>query len=375
MKETPQTIAVAFDLNFRHATQIFRGISNYVKANQVEWRLIPLQIGFEAKLIELAKSGQISGAVGTFVSDLWIEGLQKYGVEAVNLFNFSEIKQVPSISINDFKIGKLAAKHLLNQGAKDFAFYGADSIHYTVLRRQGFQSALQVECTTLNSSYSLQRFLKEIVRNSIKPVGIFCSNDRLARECIITARQEGLNCPEHFLIIGVDNDPAESIFAGVEITSFDLPVYDCGKRAAEILHQQLLGKHLAKATHHPGKIELLGRQSSLASNRARIAQRARDLVNESLADPELDAASLALRTGVSRRILELALQSQFNTSPYRLITKKRLEHAKLLLHNTQLPIMEVGRLCGYPEPHHFSTWFKNNTNSSPKGFRTMARSV
>ena len=129
MKHPPQTIAIAFDLNFRHATQIFRGISNYVKANRVEWRLIPLQIGFEAKLIELAKLGQITGAVGTFVSDLWIEGLSKYGVQAVNLFNFSEIKEIPSISINDFKIGQLAAKHLLDQGAKQYAFYGADSIH------------------------------------------------------------------------------------------------------------------------------------------------------------------------------------------------------------------------------------------------------
>jgi LacI family transcriptional regulator len=375
MKHPPQTIAIAFDLNFRHATQIFRGISNYVKANRVEWRLIPLQIGFEAKLIELAKLGQITGAVGTFVSDLWIEGLSKYGVQAVNLFNFSEIKEIPSISINDFKIGQLAAKHLLDQGAKQFAFYGADSIHYTVLRRQGFQSVLQTECPTLNSNYALKSFLKRIAPNSKNPVGIFCSNDRLARECIITARQEGLNCPEKFLIIGVDNDPAESIFAGIEISSFDLPVYECGKRAAEILHQQLLGEHPPKVTHHPGEIELLGRQSSLASNRARIAQRARDLINESLSDSELDAAALALRAGVSRRILELALHSQFNTSPYRLITKKRLEHAKFLLQSTQLPIMEVGRLCGYPEPHHFSTWFKNNTNSPPKGFRTMTRSV
>ena len=55
MKHPPQTIAIAFDLNFRHATQIFRGISNYVKANRVEWRLIPLQIGFEAKLPDLYK--------------------------------------------------------------------------------------------------------------------------------------------------------------------------------------------------------------------------------------------------------------------------------------------------------------------------------
>ena len=362
-------------MNFRHATEIFRSISNFVKANQVEWRLIPLQIGFEAKLIELAKSGQITGAIGTFVSDSWIASLQKYGVHTVNLFNFSEIKHVPSVSINDFKIGQLAAKHLQEQGAKAFAFYGSDSIRYTVLRRQGFKSVLKTECPTLNSSYSLKNFIQTIASNSKNPVGIFCSNDRLARECIINARQEELNCPEQFLIMGVDNDPAESIFAGIEISSFDLPIYDCGRRAAEILHQQLLGKHPPEIMHHPGEIKLLGRQSSLASSRARVAQRASDIINESLSDFELDAAALARRTGVSRRTLELALQSQFKTSPYRLIAKKRLERAKSLLLSTQLPVMEVGRLCGYPEPHHFSTWFKNNTNTSPKGLRTMTRSV
>ena len=175
--------------------------------------------------------------------------------------------------------------------------------------------------------------------------------------------------------MGVDNDPAESIFAGIEISSFDLPIYDCGRRAAEILHQQLLGKHPPEIMHHPGEIKLLGRQSSLASSRARVAQKASDIINESLSDFELDAAALARRTGVSRRTLELALQSQFKTSPYRLIAKKRLERAKSLLLSTQLPVMEVGRLCGYPEPHHFSTWFKNNTNTSPKGLRTMTRSV
>jgi AraC-like DNA-binding protein len=37
--------------------------------------------------------------------------------------------------------------------------------------------------------------------------------------------------------------------------------------------------------------------------------------------------------------------------------------------------MEVGRRSGYPEPHHFSAWFKKHCACSPKAFRTKAPSV
>jgi DNA-binding LacI/PurR family transcriptional regulator len=376
MAQNATRIAIAFDSNFRHAASIFRGVADYLSDHQLDWRLIPLQIGFEAKLYELAQSQQLAGAIGTFVSDNWLSGLQQHRVQAVNLFNFSKITSIPTVTIHDFALGQLAAKHLLRQGARSFAFYGSDSIHFTQLRLEGFKTKIPKEAIHLwDSSKIFSENLSACSYSTKAPLGIFCNNDRLAREIILEANKHQLRCGRDLLVLGVDNDPSESIFAGLEISSFELPVHACGYRAAKILHAQLRNKTLPSGPHHPGKLRLLPRESTLPSNRARLTQRAQQIISDHLADPELDAASLARRAGASRRALELALHSQLQTSPFRLITQARIHQARQLLRSTRLPIMEVGRRSGYPEPHHFSAWFKKHCACSPKAFRTKAPSV
>lgn len=372
----PSSIAIAFDSNFRHAASIFRGVADYLNDHQLDWRLVPLQIGFEAKLFQLAQSRQLAGAIGTFVSDNWLNGLREHRVHAVNLFNFSKITAVPTVTINDLALGQLAAKHLLRQGARQFAFCGSDSIHYTQLRREGFQDTIEDHPLHLwNPTLPFSENLKQFTPLSAKPLGIFCSNDRLAREIILEAQKSKLRCGRDLLILGVDNDPSESIFAGLEISSFELPVHACGYRAAKILHAQLSNNPLPTGPHHPGKLRLLPRESTLPSNRARLTQRAQQIISDHLADPNLDAASLAQRAGASRRALELALNAELQTSPLRLITQARLHQARQLLRSTRIPIMEVGRQSGYPEAQHFSAWFKKHNQCSPKAFRTKSPSV
>ncbi|NCG08541.1 MAG: helix-turn-helix domain-containing protein [Verrucomicrobia bacterium] len=376
MAQTTTSIAIAFDSNFRHAASIFRGVADYLSEHQLDWRLIPLQIGFEAKLYQIAQSHQLVGAIGTFVSDNWLSGLTQHGLHAVNLFNFSKITSVPTVTIHDFALGQIAARHLLRQGATRFTFYGSDSIHFTQLRLKGFKNKIPNQAIHLwDPSMPFSENLRTSTGSATGPVGIFCNSDRLAREIILEAQKHKLVCGRDLLVLGVDNDPSESIFAGIEISSFELPVHACGYRAAKILHAQLNEKALPSGPHHPGKLSLLPRESTLPSNRARLTQRAQQIISDHLAAPGLDAASLARRAGASRRSLELALQSQLQTSPFRLITRARVHQARQLLRSTRLPIMEVGRRSGYPEPHHFSAWFKKHCACSPKAFRTKAPSV
>jgi hypothetical protein len=99
MKTAPKTVAIAFDLNFRHAAEIFSGVSDYVAEAHLDWQLMPLNFGFEARLMDLARSGQLSGALGTFVSDRWVEGLLETGVPAINMFHFSKIEAAPTVGL------------------------------------------------------------------------------------------------------------------------------------------------------------------------------------------------------------------------------------------------------------------------------------
>lgn len=369
MKTGEKTVAIAFDLNFRHAAEIFSGASDYLAAAQLDWQLMPLNFGFEARLMELARSGRLAGALGTFVSDGWVEGLLETGVPAINMFNFSKIQAVPNVGPDDYGTGLAAAAHLRAQAAGKFAFFGADGVHYTRLREAGFKAGLDgADWIHIRPGPTLTDQI-DALKDDPELIGVFCSNDLCARELINLARQKGMHCGKDLLVVGVDNDPSESIFAGIGISSFKQPIRETGRLAAQALHEVLTHGQIRTDLRLLSPGQLIPRESSLASNRARIGQQAASYLQEHLADPALDAASLARQVGVSRRSLELAIQEQFKTSPYQMLTKARLSTAQHLLRTTRLPIMEVGTRCGYPEAHHFSAWFKKQCGRAPKGYR------
>ncbi|MGZ0657376.1 substrate-binding domain-containing protein [Coraliomargarita sp. W4R53] len=381
MQTSEQTVAIAFDLNFRHAAEIFSGASDYLAETHLDWQLMPLNFGFETRLMALARSGQLAGTLGTFVSDGWAQGLLDTGVPAINMFNFSKIQAVPTVSPDDYATGRAAAEHLHAQGAQRFAFLGADGVYYTRLREAGFSEGLAAirqqhnEVTAKGSSVELLRpgpSLSEqldALKDAPELIGIFCSNDLSARELITLARKKGILCGKHILVVGVDNDPSESIFAGIGISSFKQPIRETGYLAARALHEIISQGSLSTELQLNTPSQLIPRASSLASNRARTGQQAANYIRENLANAQLDAASLAQHVGVSRRSLELAINEQFNTSPYQMLTQARLKVAQQLLRTTRLPIMEVGIRCGYPEAHHFSAWFKKQCGNAPKMYR------
>lgn len=370
MNPAEQMIAIAFDLNFRHAAEIFSGVSDYVDSAQPDWQLMPLNFGFEARLMELMACGRLAGVIGTFVSDSWIKSLTVRGVAAVNMFNFSEINSIPNVRPDDEAVGKAAAIHLVVQGAKRFAFFGADGVYYTRLRKMGFKAALpdSTDLIELRPWPLLSDQINALPRDG-GLLGVFCSNDSSARELILEARRQHLQCGRDMLVVGVDNDPAESIFAGIGISSFEPPIREIGYTAAQALHELLTQGHLCSNLKLQLPAQLIPRESSLASKRARIAQQAANLLYENLSNPKLDMESIACNIGVSRRILELALKEQLGISPYQQLCKGRLKCAQNLLKTTKLPIMEVGSRCGYPEPHHFSAWFKKQAGLAPKAYR------
>lgn len=372
MKPREKTIAIAFDLNFRHAAEIFSGASDYLVEARLDWQLMPLNFGFEARLMDLARSGQLAGALGTFVSDRWVEGLLETGVPAINMFNFSRIEIIPNVGPDDFATGQAAAAHLRAQAARKFAFLGADGVYYTRLREAGFKAGLGgMDYVELRPGPSLPDQL-EALKDEPELIGIFCSNDLCARELITLARQKNRHCGRDLLVVGVDNDPSESIFAGIGISSFKQPIRETGYLAAQALHEWLTHGHVRTERHLLSPGQLIPRESSLASNRARTGQQAAHYLKENLSDPNLDMASLARRVGVSRRSLELAIHEQFKTSPYQMLAKARLDAAQKLLRTSRLPIMEVGTRCGYPEAHHFSAWFKKQCGLAPKVYRETA---
>lgn len=369
--ESEKVVAIAFDLNFRHAAGVFQGVSDYVARAKLNWRLLPLEFGFEGPVVSLAASGQLHGVIGSFISDRWVSGLLEHGVAAVNIFQLSRIRSIPTVCIDDVGMGEQAAQHLSEQGASSFVFHSADNIYSTQQRRAGFQQRLaQASVTSLRAGPTLAHQLSTLQALQ-KPIGVFCGSDRLARELINEARRQGWRIGQNLLVLGSDNDPSESIFAEIGISSFQLPTWEIGYSAAQLLCQRQRDP-VPSLTEPPNSLNaprLIGRESTLAPGQARLAQMAVTYMQERLGDSALDVGHLARVLGASRRSLELAFEKEFQTSPYKKLCEYRLAKAKRLLSATTLPIEAVGQSCGYAEPHHFSAWFKKQTGQAPKFYR------
>ena len=368
-RKTDTVVAVAFDLNFRHAAEIFQGVLDYVTKAKLDWQLLPLSFGFEEPVMELAASGRLNGVIGSFISDRWLDGLRSQNVAATNLFQLSRIRSIPTVCIDDFSMGEQAALHLSEQAAGSFVFYSSDNIYSSQLRREGFQSALSGKTVVfIRSGPPLSHQVTQL-RALPGPVGVFCSSDRLARELISEARSHYLQIGQDLLVLGSDNDPSESILAEIGISSFQIPTREIGYRAAQCLRQEQLDSSRDEYDCYASTPRLIIRESTLAPGRARLAQTAVRYIEERFSDSTFDVGNLARAVGASRRSLELAFQTRFKTSPHRKLSEHRLQKARELLAGTTLSIEAVGQNCGYPEPHHFSAWFKQQTGQAPKFYR------
>ncbi|MEU2349502.1 helix-turn-helix domain-containing protein [Modestobacter sp. NPDC049651] len=105
-----------------------------------------------------------------------------------------------------------------------------------------------------------------------------------------------------------------------------------------------------------------------------LRARAKELIGERLADPELDPDRVAAVLGVSRRYLYALLDAEVGPVA-RYIRTLRLERARDLLTAPDArdrPVADVAVECGLPDPAHFSRLFRAAYGVPPAAYRRGA---
>lgn len=83
----------------------------------------------------------------------------------------------------------------------------------------------------------------------------------------------------------------------------------------------------------------------------------------------IDMAALSARLGFSPAYLTKLFNKLEGCSPVKFLTNLRINEARHLLLNTDLPIKEVGERVGYPDQFYFSNVFRKSVGQSPSMFR------
>ena len=326
--------------------------------------------GYEGVLRQLAGMKELAGVVGDFVSDTWLRSLCAQGVKAVQLAHCSRMETVVNIAPDFAAMGCEAARALRASGARAFAFVGAPGQYASRELGEGFASGLAAEgAKALTATVATLAQIREFLRPQSRPLGLLAASDRLARLAVQAARELRRRVPEDLAVIGVGNARLESLYAGMPLSSFELPCRELGRQAASALLAALDGRADPGAPPLPPVGILHERESSLRYPTG--LERALSYARSNLDQP-LQVGDLCRVAGMSRRSLETAMQSAHGTSPLLYLQALRCERARTLLRTTQASIRAIAQACGYGEPSVFSNAFRRWTGVSPSAYRQQA---
>jgi len=165
------------------------------------------------------KSWNAQGAIFLGMFDREIE--QIYALSAIPMVfidSYSNVRQLSSVGIDDYKGGCLAAEYLLEKGHRSIAFISPPDYENGVIqhRLQGFQDTLSRQGFPLSPAHRLvlesdvdQRSVEQTVqalgwlRNDV--TAAFVSSDQMAASLMGALSNLGIRVPEDLSIVGFDN--------------------------------------------------------------------------------------------------------------------------------------------------------------------------
>lgn len=89
---------------------------------------------------------------------------------------------------------------------------------------------------------------------------------------------------------------------------------------------------------------------------------------------ELTLAELSSVAGMSPFHFTREFKRTTGTTPHQYLIKRRIERAKTMLAESELPLVEVGSQAGFSHQSHFTRLFRRLTGTTPQSYRLMAQS-
>ena len=395
----PPVVAVLLDADFGFGARVADGVR--VAARGGRWRVLPMASSQEGLLETLVREGRVGGVIGAFLGDRWAEALAEAGsvpmkesVPVVNVGDASEIRSVPSVVTDNVAVGRLAARHLLETGARVFGVVQDAASHASWLRAEGFAAALADAGRPAPLSpprgpgYAVDETWGDWAAAQPRPLAVFCTDDFLARRLVRRCLAAGLRVPQDIAIVGVGDSPIDSVLAGVPLSSVQIPAERIGEVAFRKIEALLAGSH-RKSTEiyehnslilqEEQKTILVAPEGVSARESSALREGVGPLVGRALAYIEanlgagVDVADVARVCRAARRTLELAFRRDLGRSPGEELRRRRIERAARLLAETDLPPARIAELCGFADSPWFWTAFRRATGQTPGNYRATVR--
>ncbi len=285
---------------------------------------------------------------------------------------------------------RLAAEHLLDRGLRHYAFVGTAGRVWSDRRRAGFCKHVRAAGFTAHvydppgtmpdrgwerEQPGLERWLRSLPR----PVGLMASSDDRGREVLEACRGAGLRVPEEVAVVGVDNDELLCELADPPLSSVALNAEAGGYRLAAVLDGLMRAAARGQpAPRRPQRLlveplQVVTRRSTdiVALDDSEVAA-ALHFLHDHAGEP-IDVGDLVAHLSLSRRALEIRFRRAIGRTIHEELERMRLERARRLLLESDLPVLRVASASGFASPSYLAQVFRRRFGVTPARYRREGR--
>jgi LacI family transcriptional regulator len=310
--------------------------------------------------------------------------LRATGIPTVDLNDQGPGPCRPDVCSDHRSEGAMGAEHLLERGFASFAFFGYPQFAWSQACREGFAARLRSAGYSCHAYRQAQRVswghqqpswelevegVASWLRSLPRPLGLMACNDFRGIQALDACRRAGIAVPEEVAVVGVDNEELVCTLAYPPLSSVVPNARSIGYEAAALL-DRLMKREPAPTT-------------PLLIPPVEVVTRLSTDVN-AIADPDVAAAMRFIRehacegiavadvlaqVPVSRSVLQRRFRDLLDRSIHGVIAGVRLERAKQLLIETDLPLSAIAERAGFSHVEYLSAAFRQATGLPPGSYR------
>ena len=339
---------------------------------------------------EIVRASKIDGIIVSRKYEDAQSELNALGVPFVSLSDTpTPVEQEYIVAMNEAAIGRTAARHFLDAGYQNLAVCVRPGILLSLsMRIASFIDEVKaagwpcaVGPLTTAAAPSQDTFEDETswaaeagawLGQLPRPLAVFAPYDYHARVVVNVARSADLRVPDDVAVLGVDNDELYCMTTSPKLSSVITPGRQVGQQALALLLDVLAGKAAPRRTLvDPPGIMLRGSSSDFALEDQDVIAAVRFIRDNAARNVSVD--QVAHGVALSRRTLERRFMATLNHTIRDEIRRAKVNRAKRLLIDTDLPYSEIARLSGLVLQQQLNRLIKLDTGQTPVQFRQAAR--
>ena len=382
----PRRVALLVETSRAFGRGVIQGVNQYSREHG------PWAISFTPHSLDDPPPGWLQGWHGDGIlarieNQRMAEAVRQTRLPVVELRGMLPDFVAPHIGVDNAAVVEVAVTHLVDRGVRRFGFFGYPRGVYARMderqdcfvrhmQREGLEFSVFTAWPTRRRQGDWEPQQNRIaawLKSLPKPVGIMAASDDWGLRVLDACRRAEIRVPEEAAVIGVDNDEYLCMLSIPPLSSVDILPRHIGYQAATLLDRMMDGDappslHIRTA---PGPVVVRESSDLLATSDSEVAAAIRFI--RAHACDRIKVAEVAQHVGLSPAALGTRVRKAIGRTIYQEIQRVQLERVRELLGESDLPLKQIARRCGFKYTQYMSRVFREATGRTLIEYRKQMR--